>query len=68
MRKVGEDNDDIPEVIRELCPGLSEDELREATDNLMRYFELAFRIHWRSIERGMHSTSLTDKRFDDTIK
>jgi len=34
-------------TIRDLYPHLNEDELREAEDNLQRYFEIALRIHDR---------------------
>lgn len=68
MSTTSVDNDDIPPVIRELCPGLSEDELREATGNLMRYIELAARIHLRDMARGNHRTVLTGKAPEDTIK
>ncbi len=34
-------------TIRELYPHLNEDQLREAEDNLQRYFEIALRIYER---------------------
>jgi hypothetical protein len=58
----------IPPFIRELCPGLSEDELKEATDNLMRYIELATRIHLRDMAQGNHRTALTDEELEDMLK
>lgn len=68
MVKKDADKEAIPQFIRELCPGLSEDELQEATDNLMRYIELATRIHLRDMARGNHRTSLTDEELKDMLK
>ncbi|MEW8058533.1 MAG: hypothetical protein AB2787_03595 [Candidatus Thiodiazotropha endolucinida] len=62
------DKEDIPPFMRELCPGLSEDELRKATDNLMRYIELATRIHLRDIAKGNLRTALTDEELEDMLK
>lgn len=45
-------DDEIPSVIRELMPDASEEELLEATDNLMGYIELATRIHLRDMAKG----------------
>jgi len=42
-------------TIRDLYPGLSDDQLAEAEDNLTRYTAALLRIHERLPERRLHS-------------
>jgi D-serine dehydratase len=45
------DHEQTEVTIRDLYPGLSEDELKEAEENLRRYLEVALEIY-RDTERG----------------
>jgi hypothetical protein len=60
------DNDEVLPFIRALCPDLSEEELKEAEDNLLGYVKIAMRIFER-MERE-ESAVLTEKHPKDRIK
>ncbi len=51
------------EMLRPLHPGYSDEELRQAYENLIHYFEMV----WRFYERMLRDGSL-DRLFDNTSK
>jgi hypothetical protein len=55
-----EDKDNL-DRIRELYPGMSDDELRIARDNLRRYVAIIWRIHSRLKAEGKDWPGLENK-------
>lgn len=65
MNTVNNKPHEIPQVVRDLCPNLNEEQLQEATDNLIGYLNVAVRIFERT--QAEAEASLTEPRKDGTV-
>lgn len=67
MDNQNDDDQEIPLFIRRRMPNASVEEMREATENLKRYLNVAWRIFER-MQRERRSVDSLESDADDTIQ